>query len=86
MCFDCSLVVQRPWVLILLQTAPQPFLEASHVISISILPCEIGLLDYKTLSTHQPRSALAAGDKHIMSWQFPLAILRAMFLSISRCL
>ena len=32
MCFDCSLVVQRPWVLILLQTAPQPFLEASQVV------------------------------------------------------
>lgn len=32
MCCDCSLVVQRRWVVILLQTAPQPFLEASHVI------------------------------------------------------
>ena len=63
---DCSSVVQRPWVGTLLHTAPQPFLEASHEISMSIFPSEIGLLDSKTLSAHQIKSAFAAGDKHIV--------------------
>lgn len=63
MCNWLSVPDHEPWVVSPSKYAPQPFFDASVLVSMTGFPCDIGLKALPTFSIHQARSSFTLGDR-----------------------